>query len=334
VSDAEVQRLERLALEGDPEGRARLRRLRLRTGSPVLEPGETLHFQEAREGDSEWAGAALSDDWRLLLLDSGGVQLLDPLAEGAARRTWDSEGACFDLRAAEDRVLVGGRSPALWSLVDEEVQVRLRGAGHADAVALGPSFAAVVKGRTTLQIHDLDDGALRWQERVGSVTALVGSPAGELLALASHAGSWLIDPQSGARVREIGEPGQPVTRGLCFSPSGKEILVSALGTLRLLETSTGKELSRIDAFRRAIRSVDFSPDGRLIAAGGDDGLVRVWDLESGQELERYRRPWWIMSVRFDPRGEALAFSYLNRSFAGGLWTLPVAVDLVGLPRAQ
>lgn len=332
MADAEVQRLERLALEGDPEAQARLRRLRLRSGSPVLEPGETLHFQEAREGSVEWAGAALSEDWRLLVLDSGGVQIFDPLAQGDARRTWDSEGACFDLRA--DRVLVGGRSPALWSLADEGVLLRLKGAGHADAVALTPTLAAVVKGRSTLQVHDLEDGALRWQERVGDVTSLAASPGGQLLGVASHAGLWLVDPETGAQALELGESESPLVRGMRFSPSGRELLIASRGTLSLLETSTGKELTRIEASAKLIRSVDFSPDGRRVAAGGHEGVVRVWDLASGEELERYERPWWIMSVRFDPSGEALVISYFNRSFAGGLWTLPVAVDVIGLPRAE
>lgn len=299
-----------------------------------MEPGETLHFQEAREGNSESAGAALTSDWRLLVLDSGGVQLLDPLEEGAERETWDSEGACFDLDAEQERVLIGGRSPALWSLVDERVLLRLDGAGHAHAVALAPTFAAVAKGRATLQVYDLDEGALRWQERVGNVTSLAAAPGGRLLAVASYGGFWLVDPATGAAVLELGESESPSVRGLCFSPAGSELLVAALGTLSLRETTTGRELTRIEASRKVIRSVDFSPDGRRVAAGGEEGVVWVWDLASGEEVARYERPWWIMSVRFDPSGEALAVAYLNRSFAGGLWTLPVAVDVVGLPRAE
>ncbi len=74
---------------------------------------------------------------------------------------------------------------------------------------------------------------------------------------------------------------------------------------------------------RGILCLAYSPDGRLLAAGGGDGTVRVWDVVTGRllhTLEGHRA--WVRGIAFSPDGRRL-FSISSQTFGmAGVGSLP------------
>jgi len=122
---------------------------------------------------------------------------------------------------------------------------------------------------------------------------------------------------------------------VAFSPDGKTIVsASADLTARIWDAETGKELKKLEGHldlqvlknvpswlknqKSAVNSVAFSPDGKKIATGGTDGILIIWDAESGKILQKIAgqpkngTPRWVhdlpivRSVVWSPDGSTIA----------------------------
>jgi WD40 repeat protein len=86
----------------------------------------------------------------------------------------------------------------------------------------------------------------------------------------------------------------------------------ALGTIhnyvRLWDVETGKEKSmQIAGHNAPVRAVAFSPDGRLLVTGGNNGQTRVWDAATHRELRALQNQS-AERVSFSPDGRQLLIS--------------------------
>src|SRR5262249_44595267 len=57
----------------------------------------------------------------------------------------------------------------------------------------------------------------------------------------------------------------------------------------------------------SVECIGFSPNGTLLAAGDRDGVIRVWDVETGRELYSSKgHKKWIHALTFSADGRILA----------------------------
>ena len=96
-----------------------------------------------------------------------------------------------------------------------------------------------------------------------------------------------------------------------------ESVLLAVESLRHKETLEGNIALRrsIDLLPRcmaklqhngSVYEVAFSPDGSRLATGSDDSTARIWDAETGKELQRLEHDSSVNALAFSPDGSRLA----------------------------
>lgn len=169
----------------------------------------------------------------------------------------------------------------------------------------------------------------------GQISSVSWSPDGKTVAVGSVNGmATLWSAQTGALVAKMnaGDQGRNDVNGVTWSPGGR-ILATAHGArgrgeIRLWSPA-GRLVQTLASPSGWLRGIGWSPDGLWLAAGGEDGRVRIWNAESGEvaaTLPTDSQPVW--SVAWSPDGGLLAAGNTGSRVAGGtvsVWQAPVHV---------
>lgn len=176
----------------------------------------------------------------------------------------------------------------------------------AHRVAYSPAQDRVVSlGGPTLRLWDAKTGQECFREFTGhqaGVQAVAISPDGSRVASAGE-NIRLWDLKTSKQLREIPGP----TIALAFAPDGKSLAAAGGRSIRLLDVVSGKEINKF-AGRRLVRAVAYSPSGKLLASGDEQGVISLWEVEAGKEIKQVDLQSLVesLSLAFSPDGKWLA----------------------------
>ena len=284
----------------------------------------------ARLGNGTIHGIAYSPDGRLIaaagalgtwLYDAESFAKIGLLAGGVAPITFNSNGQTLASGSWSDP------SVHLWDLKSKE---KVGGLPLSDqrgitALTYSPDGKILAVGYTR------GDIAL-WDTETQTKTALMDttsrviwtlafSPDGQMLASGGFEDStislWDVQTQAllggfDGHTREARVTHHAVS-SIAFSPDGKTLASGSSMdcTLRLWDVASRAQIAvllELDTEKHdGINSVAFSPDGTLLASASDDGVVRMWNTRTLNQVgELETKSGGVTSILFRPDGKMLA----------------------------
>src|SRR5262249_37977127 len=123
------------------------------------------------------------------------------------------------------------------------------------------------------------------------------------------------DPLPKGAVARLGIPYlyNPGAEIMAFLPDGKTLAVAAGGTLRRWDVGSSRERRHFTThpqhgvFPTPITCLAVSPDGKLLAVGCEDGIARLWEVDTGKELRQFEeKNASVEKLAFSPDGKRLA----------------------------
>lgn len=163
-------------------------------------------------------------------------------------------------------------------------------------------------------------------------------PGSQRILVAGSDGTAIIDVTSGAQVGQIDGAHPPIA----VSPDGRKFAaatdVNQGLTIGLFDAASGERSAALAGHRQRLVRLAFSPDGTMLASGGDDRLVITWDLASEQPSAVYEgHAGGVNALAFNPDGNTLWSGGDDRAIivwdvqrAGTLVNRPLSLD-AGLP---
>jgi RNA polymerase sigma factor (sigma-70 family) len=252
--------------------------------------GNELHleFEGHRSGVNAVSTTA---DGKLIASGGENIRLWNP-ATGKVVRTIDVKGGVNCLAFAPDgKTIASGGNDRIVHLWDVETGKSLQEFKPHNNSVRGLAFSSDGKllatgdSQSTIRIWDAKSGQkvqeIDNQSLTESLTLAFGPENKTILV----AGAW-------------NDSGFMIPKGATLKINGKEVKVPDKFTLNIQgvtiapkegnyvvewDVTTGKEVRKFAGLKEHVRSLAYSPNGKLVAGASKDGKISIWDTESGKE---------------------------------------------------
>ena len=285
---------------------------------------------------------AFSRDGRVLATGGGGVKLWD-VATGNALRTLPGDARALSFSPDQNTIAgADGTEIKLWNTATVQEPKTLEGSQlGVDSVAFSADgkLLAVGSSDNTVVLWDSNtrERARVLRGHVAAVSAVAVSRDDKVLASGLAAGIAGItrddtikiwDPITGQLVRAL--TGKSSGHSLGLSNDGARLVSGSFGSTVSLWNVSQPEAERKIPVARGSRFVPdrvaLSPDGKLIAGGGRDNAIKLWDAGTGRELftlTGHKKS--IRDLVFSPDNKLLASSGQDADIK--LWTVATGQEL-------
>ena len=220
----------------------------------------------------------------------------------------------------------GRRGICVWNAETGELLRQLEGHTEViETIAFSPDGKSLASGSrdATVRVWNVETGEeqRRFTDGGALYDAVAFSPRGDqILGAGGRLYHW--DIETGRKLRKFDVRG--TVADVAFSSDGTKMATCGGGeekeTVQLWDVATGK-LIRGFHHPSILECVAISPDGSRIVSGGWDEVVRLWDAQTGEQLQVFKgKKGFINSVAVSPDGRYVLSG--NGGGTVGLWRLP------------
>lgn len=166
--------------------------------------------------------------------------------------------------------------------------------GHSEkieAIAYSPDGKYIATGnRSEIIIWDANTGR-ELKNIPSAASALTFTPDGNYI-IRGYSTLSMLDIRTGIMEREF-EGDTDFLESIVISPDGKYILTtdSYFPTAKLWDIANGSLIRTFEGHKKnyswAVNDANFSPDGKYIVTAGDDGTVKLWDTQTGNNYKTF-----------------------------------------------
>lgn len=175
------------------------------------------------------------------------------------------------------------------------------------------------------------EGILRiWDVKTGKLLRILRGPKKRIRNVcfssdSATLASWCVDQESGIRLWDIATGRQEhvlnghtqVVESVSFNPNDNALVSGGLdGSVRIWNAETGKEVKSLSSQHNAnnrttksvaISCVRFNQNGNIVAAGNKNGVIHLWDVDSGKLVQTLKGHMDVISsLSFSPDGQTIA----------------------------